>query len=228
MRLSSTALSLLIATARTSAFGSSSFASRHSRTLSSVVASKSGVPSSDKNNKKRYLAFGSTSVTSLPFTHHDRIMTTRGGSSTALNSAVAADEATAAPVEYFRKDYTPLTNIVTKIRMNFDIRDGKTTVTSKMNVEANPNGPGAGDLVLDGDETCVDLMKLSVDGKDLEEGKDYELSPGKLVIKKSAFGEDGSGLLETTVEIVPEENTQLSGKFDLLKELDEVESVTRR
>lgn len=145
-------------------------------------------------------------------------MTTRGGSTdtntnTALNSAVAADTDTAAPVEVFRKDYKPLTNIITKISMDFDIRDGKTTVVSKMNVEVNPNGPGAGDLVLDGDETCVDLMKLSFDGKDLTEGSDYELSPGKLVIKKSALGESGSGLLETTVEIVPEENTQLSGLY---------------
>ncbi len=145
-------------------------------------------------------------------------MTTRGGSTdtntnTALNSAVAADTDTAAPVEVFRKDYKPLTNIITKISMDFDIRDGKTTVVSKMDVEVNPNGPGAGDLVLDGDETCVDLMKLSFDGKDLTEGSDYELSPGKLVIKKSALGESGSGLLETTVEIVPEENTQLSGKL---------------
>jgi aminopeptidase N len=150
-------------------------------------------------------------------------VSTRGGSSssttnssTALNSAVATEAAAAAaaPVEYFRNDYEPLTNIVTKISMNFDIHDGKTTVTSKMNIEENPNGLGAGDLVLDGDETSVALMKLTLDGRELEEGKDYELVPGKLIVKKEAFqGNDGSGLLETVVEIVPEDNTKLSGKF---------------
>ena len=189
MRLSSTVLSLLIATARISAsFNSSSFASRHSRTLSTTgtaVSTRGGSSSSTTN------------------------------SSTALNSAVATEAAAAAaPVEYFRNDYEPLTNIVTKISMNFDIHDGKTTVTSKMNIEANPNGLGAGDLVLDGDETSVALMKLTLDGRELEEGKDYELVPGKLIVKKEAFqGNDGSGLLETVVEIVPEDNTKLSGKF---------------
>jgi aminopeptidase N len=141
----------------------------------------------------------------------------RGGStsstSTALNSAVSAPEEVA-PVEYFRLDYKPLHNVVSKINMNFDIKDGKTTVTSEMTVEKNPNGPGAGDLVLDGDETCVKLLTLQLDGRDLVEGSDYELFPGKLVVKKSAFRDDsGSGLLKTVVEIVPEDNTQLSGEL---------------
>ena len=97
--------------------------------------------------------------------------------------------------------------------MDFNIQDGKTIVTSEMKIEVNPNGPGAGDLVLDGDETCVNLISLQVDGKALSEGDDYTLSPGKLVIKKSALNKDGSGTLTSVVEIVPEENTQLSGKF---------------
>ncbi len=146
-------------------------------------------------------------------------MSTRGGSTsscsaTALNSAVASTETDeAAPIEYFRNDYEPLATIVTKIDMDFNIRDGKTTVESDMTVEVNPNGPGMGDLVLDGDETAVSLMSLSVDGKSLEEGKDYELSPGKLIIKASALSEDKPSILKTVVDIVPEENTQLSGLY---------------
>lgn len=143
-------------------------------------------------------------------------MTTRGGSTaTALNSAVAEAAEETTPTENFRKDYEPLTNIISKINMDFNIQDGVTTVTSSMTVEVNPNGSGAGDLVLDGDETCVKLINLKMDGRDLKEGDDYELSPGKLVIKKAAFqGEtEGCGLLETVVEIVPEENTQLSGEL---------------
>jgi len=133
---------------------------------------------------------------------------------TALNSAVssATDDEKAGPVEVFRNDYKPLTNIVSKINMDFIIQDGKTTITSEMTIEVNPNGPGAGDLVLDGDETCVSLMELSIDGKELKEGSDYELSPGKLVIKGSVMN-GGAGVLRTVVETVPEENTQLSGLY---------------
>jgi len=146
----------------------------------------------------------------------------RGGSSmstpnnncgVALNSAVSSEtDEKAAPVEYFRNDYKPLTNIVSNINMDFNIQDGKTIVTSEMTFEVNPNGPGTGDLVLDGDETCVSLMELSIDGKELKEGSDYELSPGKLVIKGSAMN-DGAGVLRTVVETVPEDNTQLSGLY---------------
>ena len=137
-------------------------------------------------------------------------------SSTALNSAVAEISATSKipPVEVFRASYKPLTNIVSKISMNFDIHDGKTTVTSEMAIEPNPKSEDpSGDLVLDGDETAVKLMILQVDGKDLVANVDYELSPGKLVVKGSALNEEGKGLLKTVVEIVPEENTQLSGLY---------------
>ena len=52
-----------------------------------------------------------------------------------------------------------------------------------------------------------------MDGRDLVENVDYELKPGKLIIKPTALT-NGSGLLKTVVETVPEENTQLSGKSD--------------
>lgn len=145
-------------------------------------------------------------------------MNTRGGSTragnVALNSAVSEVAESSAPVEYFRSDYKPLPHIVSKINMDFDIRDGLTVVTSEMTVEPNPASEG-GDMVLDGDETSVKLMTLQINGKDLAEGDDYELKPGKLIIKASALsgaGKDGT-LLKSVVEIVPEENTQLSGLY---------------
>jgi hypothetical protein len=219
MRLSTTALSVLLASVRTSAFGASSFNSRNTRSLASLSSrATTSLDLSNNNGKKdrKLQNFQSvpTSFRTAPFAL-SKMASIRGGSTstgTALNSAVSAPEE-AAPVEYFRSDYQPLTNIVSKINMDFDITDGKTTVTSEMSVEANPNGPGAGDLVLDGDETCVKLMSVQMDGRDLAEGVDYELSPGKLVIKKNAFKNDsGSGLLKTVVDIIPEENTQLSGE----------------
>jgi hypothetical protein len=143
-------------------------------------------------------------------------MLARGGASnalstTALNSAVAEAE-TAAPTEVFRTDYKPLPHLVTKINMDFKIEDGKTTVTSELFIEPNSQAAGvrpSDDLVLDGDETCVKLMSVSIDGKELEKGKDYELAPQKLIIKSPKPGT----VLKTVVEIVPEENTQLSGLY---------------
>ncbi len=140
--------------------------------------------------------------------------------SIALNSAVASFSATnkATPVEVLRSSYKPLPNIVSKIQMNFDIHDGKTTITSEMTIEPNPKSKPSDDegtsneFVLDGDETCVKLLVLQMNGKDLVPDVDYELSPGKLVIKASAL-ENGKGLLKTIVEVVPEENTQLSGLY---------------
>ncbi len=142
-------------------------------------------------------------------------LSTRGGAATgfstsALNSAVASSEETSAPVEIFRKDYQPLPYVVSKIEMDFFIDDGKTTVTSKLTIE--PNGDyngGSKDLTLDGDESCVKLMSLKLNGKDLKEGVDYELAPGKLVLKNLPPNSE----LTTIVEIVPEDNTQLSGLY---------------
>jgi len=213
MRLSTTALSLFLATSRTSAFGS-----RHSRSITSAFKQIDNInTNTNRKNIPGHLPY--LSSTSLPFAISNT-MTTRGGStSTAsasskvvLNASVASTEE-AAPTEVFRTDYAPLTNTVSKINMNFDIRDGVTTVTSEMTVSVNPNGGGKGDLVLDGDETCVKLLGLEFEGRKLEEGSDYDLAPGKLVVKKSALGETGEGVLKTVVEIVPEENTQLSGLY---------------
>jgi aminopeptidase N len=142
-------------------------------------------------------------------------LSTRGGSTTALNSAVAADVEAKAPVEYFRKDYKPLPHQVSKIDMVFNIEDGKTTVTSEMEIVPNKDVADyeAQDMVLDGDESAVKLLSLSLNGRSLKEGKDYELEPGKLIIKASALAGSPTSMLQTVVEIVPEDNTQLSGLY---------------
>lgn len=95
--------------------------------------------------------------------------------------------------------------------MDFQIMDNKTVVSSELSLITNP-ASAAGDpkeLVLDGDETCVKLMSMQVDGKELTEGIDYTLSPGKLTLLKPAAG----SVIKTVVEIVPEDNTQLSGLY---------------
>ena len=142
-------------------------------------------------------------------------LTTRGGSSTALNSAVATEKDTKAPVEYFRKDYKPLPRTVSKINMVFNIQNGKTTVESEMEIVPNKAVPDyeGQDMVLDGDESAVKLLSLSLNGRDLQEGKDYTVTPGKLILKASTLAGAPTSTLKTTVEIIPEDNTQLSGLY---------------
>ena len=94
--------------------------------------------------------------------------------------------------------------------MDFNIQEGKTIVTSELFIDPNSSYSGKSkDLTLDGDETCVKLLGLTLNGKDLEAGTDYTLEPGKLILKNPPAG----SVLKTVVEIVPEENTQLSGLY---------------
>jgi len=131
-----------------------------------------------------------------------------------MSTTTTTEETTAkAPVEIFRRDYEPLDLVVDKINMDFDIRDGKTIVKSELFIAPNPKlewDPSKDhDLVLDGDSTSVTLLEISLDGRILKEGEDYELEANRLVVKNPPPG----SLLETKVSIVPEENTQLSGLY---------------
>jgi hypothetical protein len=202
MRLSSAAMTFFLWSAKSSAFGIAKGAlmkqSRRQRYSSSI---------------------GQALSASLPQQCPSHLSNYRGGSqassfststSTALNSAVTAAD-TAAPTEIFRTDYQPLPFTVDKISMDFQIYDNKTIVTSSMSLIANPASPDTAskELVLDGDETCVKLLSCSVDGKEMIEGIDYTLAPGKLVLLAPGAG----SVIKTVVEIVPEENTQLSGLY---------------
>jgi hypothetical protein len=185
------------------------------------IAKGRGAPAAllKQSRRQRYSSsIGQALSASLPQQCPSNLYNFRGGSqglsssfsTTALNSAVATAE-TETPTEIFRKDYKPLPFTVSKISMDFQIFDNKTVVTSELSLITNP-ASAAGDpkeLVLDGDETCVKLMSFSVDGKELTEGIDYTLAPGKLVLLSPKAG----SVIKTVVEIVPEENTQLSGLY---------------
>jgi aminopeptidase N len=100
--------------------------------------------------------------------------------------------------------------------MDFNIRDGKTIVESELYIEKNPKlleldwDPNAShDLVLDGDNTSITLLEVTLDGRVLKEGNDYTLDSTKLIIKNPPSG----SLLKTKVSIIPEDNTQLSGLY---------------
>jgi aminopeptidase N len=131
---------------------------------------------------------------------------------TSLHSAVGTDaeSVTSTPVEYFRRDYQPLPFTVDQVALDFVIRDGRTTVTTKMTLVANPRYVDEPiPLVLDGDETCLQLRSVRMNGQELREGVDYELAPGRLLLKTPVDG----AVVQTVVDLVPEENTQLSGLY---------------
>ncbi len=139
---------------------------------------------------------------------------------TALNANIGLSNGEALkPQEVFRKDYAPLPYLVEETRLNFDLRDGKTTVVAELKIVPNSAATEASgkDFVLDGEEDSVKLFSLKVGGKDLVKGEDYELVPGKLILKEHLFAELETGdsfvSLQTEVEIVPEANTQLSGLY---------------
>ncbi|KAL7472313.1 hypothetical protein ACHAXS_012641 [Conticribra weissflogii] len=148
----------------------------------------------------------------------------------ALNAAIAAATKANPPIpkEVFRKDYKPLAYVISKVSMVFKLHDGKTTVESVLTIEKNDKVEKNGDavtatddtegLILNGDEQFVKLLSLSVDGCGaLVPDADYVLSPGKLVVSPSTLQKGlsvaSAMIVRTTVEIVPETNTQLSGLY---------------
>ena len=185
-----------------------------------VEAAGSCAANSLSENSKRGLGLNNV----IKFFQRNRnkngLLLTRGGSTmsttsaitttTALNSAVATEAETTAPVEIFRNDYSPLPHVVSKIDMDFVIEEGKTKVTTDLTIEPNDKYSGdSNDMVLDGDETCVKLLSITMNGKELVADKDYVLEPGRLILKSPPAG----AIVQTVVEIVPEDNTQLSGLY---------------
>ena len=137
-----------------------------------------------------------------------------------LNAEVAADAevSKAAPVEVFRTDYKPLPYLVSETKLNFDIHSKTTSVIAELKIVLNDKGDGVpSDFELDGDEESVKLLSVKLNGEVLEKDKDFVLAPGKLTLKSHLFAglksTSDSAVLETVVDIVPEDNTQLSGMY---------------
>lgn len=207
MRFASTAFTalLLVARSQSSAFGVVGKSSR--RSLASIAAtttSKRQITSFLKSNKHSVCP-----AAALPFF--------RGGAlspafSTQLRtSTTTAEPETAAPVEVFRKDYTPLPFTVQEANLDIIINPGETTVHTEMKLIPNPASVDkSSSLLLDGEQQAVTLREISMDGKTLQEGTDYKLTPTYLEVYNIP---SQGAVLKTTVTTVPEDNTQLSGLY---------------
>ena len=104
------------------------------------------------------------------------------------------------------KDYCVPAFLIDKTDLYVDIREGETTVTSRLEIRRNPAAEKAGELALQGQE--LNLVSVKVDGQILDKDG-YRQDDESLCIlaPKDAF------VLETTVIIHPEQNTSLEGLY---------------
>ncbi len=109
-----------------------------------------------------------------------------------------------APKEKFLKDYQSPDFTIETINMNFILNEGVSTVVSTLSVKRL--NASATVLVLDGEN--LNLKSVKVDGTDLTTNE-YRVDDKSLSINKVA----DSFILETTVEISPEQNTALEGLY---------------
>jgi len=127
----------------------------------------------------------------------------------------APTEATAAPVEKFRKDYTPLPWAVDSISLRFDLRDGAddaeraTTVTARLVLSPEATRQPSDDLVLDAED--LEIKSVAIDGHGQVTG--FTLKDDKLTIPSAALPKEGAFTLETVTAIAPAANLQLSGLY---------------
>ena len=184
----------------------------------STLLSSSSTGSSSRNNA-RFIKKHPYSSSLANVNNRNRIV---------LNAnvvAAAEDTEMTEPQEVFRTDYAPLPYIVKETKLTFHIHEGATRVMAEMEIVSNPKlveeekedeCVTGKELVLDGEEEAVKLLSIRMNGVELVPEEDYVLSPGKLTLKAHVFGGLAKGenvTLQTEVEIVPEENTQLSGMY---------------
>ncbi|MEM6903465.1 MAG: M1 family aminopeptidase, partial [Pseudomonadota bacterium] len=105
-------------------------------------------------------------------------------------------------------DYTPPGYLIDEVDLNVDIRDGATTVTSKLDVRRNPDAADGEPttLHLDGEE--LELLDIKLDGKPLQPG-DYTRTDTGLEIPDMP----DSAQVEITTRIKPHENLRLEGLY---------------
>ncbi|MDT3776523.1 aminopeptidase N [Nitrospira sp. MA-1] len=109
----------------------------------------------------------------------------------------------------YLKDYTQPDYWVTHVDLTFDLRDGETLVSAKLQVKKN--GSHDHPLVLDGEE--LELLEVKLNG--LAIPKRANLTEGYIVDQRSlSLQPTGDAFtLETHVKIHPEQNTALEGLY---------------
>ena len=105
----------------------------------------------------------------------------------------------------YLRDYTPPAYLVDTLDLDIAIHQNSARVAARCAMRRNPAGQG-GSLILQGEELAIEAIVL--DGRTLLPAE-YRYADGKLTVESvpEAF------VLETSVTIKPDENTQLSGLY---------------
>jgi aminopeptidase N len=128
----------------------------------------------------------------------------------AASSSAAADDA---PAEKFRSDYSAPPFTVPAIDLCFILGTGEqpTAVTCTLEVQRSPAAAADATLRLDGED--IVLHSVSVDGRLLARGTDFEVDASCLTILAPAIPASTSFVVETQSSTKPHENFQLSGLY---------------
>ncbi|HGG58821.1 MAG TPA: aminopeptidase N [Gammaproteobacteria bacterium] len=109
------------------------------------------------------------------------------------------------PRVIYLKDYRPPAFWIDSVDLHFDLREGETTVSSRIAFRRNGEGPRE-PLRLDG----VDLtpVSVSIDGRELT-AEEYRIDAEGLILPETP----DEFVFESVVKIHPEENTSLEGLY---------------
>ena len=113
------------------------------------------------------------------------------------------------PSAIYLKDYKVPPYLIDETNLHVDVKEGLTTVTSRLVMNRNPEATAddTQNLVLDG-STDLETLRVAIDGRELT-SNEYQVEEDKLVI----FDAPENFELTTIVEIKPEENTALEGLY---------------
>ena len=112
----------------------------------------------------------------------------------------------ALPAPTYLKDYQPPAYRTEETELAFDIRDGSTTVRSRLRIRRSADSAANAPLVLDGRQ--LELLAIRVDGEALG-GNEYRVDDESLTIHAPPAEFD----LEIETRIQPEENSSLLGLY---------------
>jgi aminopeptidase N len=112
----------------------------------------------------------------------------------------------ASPRTIFLKDYLPPAFLVDRVDLHFDLREEGTRVRSRLAMRRNPAVAGHPDLWLDGEQ--LKPLSFSLDGRPLPASA-VSIEESGVVIQAPPV----QFVLETEVEIAPENNTALEGLY---------------
>ncbi|MDR1708129.1 MAG: aminopeptidase N, partial [Candidatus Accumulibacter sp.] len=104
------------------------------------------------------------------------------------------------------EDYAPPPFLIDALRLDMDLRAEAAFVSAALEIRRNPAAPGAGPLVLDGED--LETLSVALDGRSLSPG-DYRLDETRLILDAPPE----RFTLETRVRIRPDANTRLSGFY---------------